>query len=532
MKCLLLGIGSKIYSGNYEMLGLEMLLASLKRNGIDAEIVYYEYDGEKSLESVIDSIKWNEVKALGFCPFYTTFSYVKRIIEEVNKINSSIVFFAGGGAVSHASVECLEMLPQLDLVIRGEGEKTICELVKKVIDHQDWKGCLGITYRDGDKVVYNSPNTLVENLDELPWAERVMIDKSTNKLRIQTSRGCEGSCTFCAESRIFNLTNHKNKWRGRSPKNIVDEMQHLVNNYGINFFSIVDESFEDPVSLFGIQRIEDISDEILNRKLDVYFEVMMRSEDILSISDEIWEKLKKAGLVSVLLGIESGSDSALKTYGKKANVEQNEKAYEYLYNKMGINVIAGFIMFNPYSTIQEFAENIDFIKKMELQYSFRVFSNKVRLFSGTPLFERAKNDGLLKNEYNLASPGEYTLFNSDVEVISNYLDYLINKLDYNGMGEYVTDYYHNTYERIVMYEKNNKDIKLCKELKRDMHKLRQRMGTQVMSVFGKINGEINGEVDENMSIYKRIMADYIDSTLKGCNMILRRIMRAEMKIVE
>lgn len=523
MKCLLFGIGSKIYRSNYEMLGFEMLLASLKKNKIKAEIVYYEYDGECDLDTVINSIKWNEVMALGFCPFYTTFSYVEQVIARVGKINSDIVFFAGGAAVSHASIECLELLPQLDFIIRGEGEKTICELMHRISNYQDWKDCLGITYRDGERVVYNNPNKLVENLDELPWAERVMIGKSTNKLRIQTSRGCEGSCTFCAESRIFDLSKYKNKWRGRSPKNVVDEIEYLVNTYNINFFSIVDESYEDPISSFGIQRIEEISDEILARNLDIYYEVLMRSEDILSISDEIWKKLKKSGLVSVLLGIESGSNSALKTYGKRANVEQNESAYNYLYEKLGVNVIAGFIMFNPYSTMEEFYENINFIKKLELQYSFRVFSNKVRLFPGTPLFERAKDDGLLKKQYDLANPGEYRLLNDDAEIVSNYLDKLINELDYNGMGEYVTDYYHNTYERIVMYEKNHEGSGLSKELKDDMHQIRRSMGEYVMNVFGNINGECIMDI----SHYTETMTEYIDTTLKGCNMVLRKLMRAD-----
>ena len=506
------------------MLGFEMLLAALRKNKIEADIFYYEYDGESDINSVIDSINWNEVMALGFCPFYTTFSYVEQVITKVRQFNSSIVLFAGGASVSHASTECLELLPQLDLVIRGEGEKTICELMHRIVNYQDWRDCLGITYRNGNQLVYNKPNMLLENLDELPWAERVMIDKSTSRLRIQTSRGCEGSCTFCAESRVFDLGKHKNKWRGRSPKNVVDEMEYLINTYKINFFSIVDESYEDPISSYGIQRIEKISDEILARRLDVYYEVLMRSEDVLKIPHEIWKKLKKSGLVSVLLGIESGANSALNTYGKKANVEENELAYKYLYEKLGVNVIAGFIMFNPYSTMQEFYENINFIKKLDLQYSFRVFSNKVRLFPGTPLFQRAKDDGLLKEQYDLANPGEYRLQNNDIERVSNYMDKLINELDYNGMGEYVTDYYHHTYERIVMYEKNHEDSKLSKELKDDMHKIRRNMGENVLNIFGNIKEE--SEVD--MVTYKEKMADYIDTSLKGCNMVLRKILRGEL----
>lgn len=525
MKCLLFGIGSKIYGSNFEMLGFELLLASLKKNKIDAEIFYYEYDDQEDIYSAIHSVNWNEIMALGFCPFYTTFSYIQQVITIVKEINSSIIFFAGGAAVSHASTECLELLPQLSFVIRGEGEKTICEVMSKIANHQDWKVCLGITYRDGEQIVYNSPNKLIENLDELPWAERVMISKSTTKLRIQTSRGCEGNCTFCAESRIFDLDKHKNKWRGRSPKDVVDEIEHLVNTYKIKFFSIVDESYEDPISSFGIQRIEKISDEILKRNLDIYFEVLMRSEDILIISDEIWRKLKKSGLVSVLLGIESGSNSALKIYGKRADAEQNELAYKYLYEKLGINVIAGFIMFNPYSTMKEFYENIEFIKKLNLQYSFRVFSNKVRLFPGTALFQRAKSDGLLKMQYTLENPGEYRLQNEEVEYVCQCLENLIKKLDYNGMGEYVTDYYHNTYERIVMFEKKYGESEFSKELKNDMYMIRKSMGEHVMNVFGNVNGIVD---KRNISDYKETMKNYIDTCLKGCNQVLRKIVRNEI----
>ena len=525
MKCILFGIGSKIYRSNYEMLGMEMLEASLKKSNFEAEIIYYEFDGEKTLEEILALINWSEVIMLGFCPFYTTFSYVSKVIDRVKIINSSIVFFAGGAAVSHASVECLEMLHQLDCVIRGEGERTICELMLKILENKEWRDNKGITYRIGEKIIYNPPNQLIEDLDTLPWAERSMIGKATNKLRIQTSRGCEGNCTFCAESRTFNLDANSKKWRGRSPQNVVDELEHLVNTYNINFFSIVDESFEDPISSFGIHRIEELSDEIIDRNLDIYFEVLMRSEDIMSISDDIWVKLKKAGLISVLLGIESGSDSALRTYGKRANVMQNEEAYKYLFEKVGINVIAGFIMFNPYSTMKEFYDNIGFIKKMNLQYSFRVFSNKVRLFPGTPLFQKAKEDGLLKKTYDLANPGEYRLLNDEVEKMSNHLDSLINSLDYNGMGEYATDYYHNTYERIVMFEKKNEGSELCKKLKRDMYKLRIYMGELVMSVFG----DLNGEKKENFSEFSEIMKTYIDSTIRECNKVQRKLYHAEWK---
>lgn len=523
MICRLIGIGSKIYHHNAEILGLEMLLASLKSKRINGELVYYEYDSNETISDFCHKYKWDEVVLVGFSPFYTTFDIVADFMVELKKLNSSLLFCAGGVAVSHAAKEALEYLKDIDLIIRGEGELTLCELMFRILQKRDWRKCLGITYRENGQIVTNKSRNPIEDLDQLPWAERVMLKHyHGSKVRIQTARGCEGHCTFCAESRVFDLDAGKTSWRGRTAKNIVDEIENIVAQHAINFFSIVDESYEDPASGIGFKRIENISDEILARGLDVYYEVMMRSENVLKIPISVWDKMKKSGLVGVLLGIESGSNNALKTYGKIATVNENIEAYNFLYEQLGINVIAGFIMFNPYSTINEYYENVDFVKKMGLEYSFRVFSNKVHLYYGTPLYKRAERDLLLKKQYGIIHPMEYKFASDEIERLSEDIDSIIQLVDKDGMGEYVTDYYHDTYERIVMHEKTDKS-ELTVKLKKEMKDLRKEMGQYVTEIFSYAGKKID-QVAEKRMLY--VMDKYKSNTIQKCNRILRELLKS------
>lgn len=523
MICRLIGIGSKIYHHNAEHLGLEMLLASMKSKGINGEIVYYEYDSDKTILDFCHEYKWDEVVLVGFSPFYTTFDIVGELAKELRKMNSSMIFCAGGAAVSHAAKEGLEYLKDIDLIINGEGEITLCELMSKIMQKQDWRECQGITYREDGKIVTNKNRKPIVDLDQLPWAERVMFKHyRANKVRIQTARGCEGHCAFCAESRVFDLDAERTPWRGRTAKNIVDEFESIIAQYSVNFFSIVDESYEDPVSGMGFKRIEDISDEILARKLDIYYEVLMRAENVLRIPMPVWNKMKKSGLVGVLLGIESGSNKALKTYGKIATVDENIEAYKFLYDQLGINVIAGFIMFNPYSTMDEYYENIRFIKDIGLDYSFRVFSNKVHLFYGTPLYERAKRNLLLKDQYGITHPLEYKFVSPEVEQLSKSMDLIIKLVDGDGMGEYVTDYYHDTYERIVMFEKKGKS-ELTVKLKKEIKDLRKEMGQYVTKIFSYVGKDIDQAIEKELL---NIMNEYKVNTIQKCNSIIRELLRS------
>lgn len=107
------------------------------------------------------------------------------------------------------------------------------------------------------------------------------------------------------------------------------------------------------------------------------------------------------------------------------------------------------------------------------------------MFPGTPAFSTCQSDGLLKCNILWKILENIGLQNEEVEYVCQCLENLYKKLDYNGMGEYVTDYYHNTYERIVMFEKKYGESEISKELKNDMYMIRKMHGRTCDERFWK-----------------------------------------------
>lgn len=522
MKVILLAVTMMYYHNNSEFLGLELLKSSLEHNNIDCEIIKYEFKETKeiSTDNFWKSVNWSDVLFVGLSPSYATIDATNIICNEIKSVAPYTKLVVGGAAVSHAVKETFEYMKNIDIIIIGEGEKTVVELFKKLISN-NIDDCRGIAYKKNQLIITNDSMPLIENLDEIPWASRTMInDYNIQSIRMQTARGCEGSCTFCAESRVFEKDKVK-CWRGRSPQNVVDEMEKIINDYGITNFSFVDESFEDPISTFGEDRLVEFSEEILKRNLKIHFECLMRADSIQKISKKVFEKLKKAGLISVLIGIESGSEKALKCYGKKATVKQNIEAYNFLLKELKINVIAGFIMFNPYTDLNEIKENINFIKKIGIQYSYRIFTNQVALFIDTPLYDRTMKDGLLKN-YSLANPYGYTFVHNNTALICCKVRKIFGKVEELSDATRVVDYFHQVFINLLK-SKEQLDINLYNELVENANEIKMILGQANLSLFEEIvfNPEQN-EVYFEKNIKMLIQAN--KEALLKCNRIQKRIL--------
>lgn len=141
-----------------------------------------------------------------------------------------------------------------DSVINGEGEVTICELFNRISSGLTLSECKGVAYKKDDQIFINPVRELISNMDTIPYATRVMLENNKYQFAcIQSSRGCEGNCAFCSESR-FMKDNSNVHWRGRNPKNIIDEIEMIQNKYSVDTFIFCDSSFEDPIS-YGKERM-------------------------------------------------------------------------------------------------------------------------------------------------------------------------------------------------------------------------------------------------------------------------------------
>ena len=443
MKAIFITINEISMHMNSEFLTVEILSAILDQNRIENQVISLEYqDDIDDIDDICQSLKkidWESTAFVGITFTYETITILKSVLSFIkaqkkdihisflyevipllksnkkrvitSKINTNVVF--GGENIPQTVEETFLEFSDLDSIILGEPEATITEFVTDIIGNKYIDQCCGIAYRLNNQIVITKAREPILNLDDIPFAKRTYLNKTKNKTaRILTSRGCVANCSFCAESRVYNVKKKWPKWRGRSPQNIVDEIELLNKEYGVVNFSILDNSFEDPLRE-GAARLNEICEEISKRSLDIFFTVHMRAESIIKLDDSLLLKLKKTGLLRVCMGIESGYQPTLNLFKKIASVNENINAISKI-REIDISYFTGFIMFHPYTTKDELWANLNFIKKAGIGH-LNIYNTELWLYQNTPLYHKVEKDNLLSRNENTDDPVGYIFKNNGIK---------------------------------------------------------------------------------------------------------------------
>ncbi len=304
-----------------------------------------------------------EVVGIG-CMFTAYYNDVAEIAEIVKSVNKKIRVVVGG---SHVSVDPEGVLKcrNIDVAVFGEGEITMMELLSR----RKLENIKGIAYREGRKIIKNEQRELIKNLDSLPMAdwESLKIDEyimgSSFNMRkpvypLISSRGCPGHCLYCSVNAVWHHC-----WRGRSPENVVDEMEYLIKNYGAREFAFQDDS----VSVDRI-RFEKICDEIIKRKLDIKW-TTPNGIAHWTLTKPILKKMKQAGCYRITFGIESGDPEMRRWVGKPYSLEQAKELTKYA-NSLGFWTLATNIVGFPYETMDNLKNTLDFAIKSDVDLAF------------------------------------------------------------------------------------------------------------------------------------------------------------------
>ncbi len=337
-------------------LGLTYLAAVLEQNGHEVEIIdcpVCEMDHER-LKKELASFAPDFVGIASMTPTIPSALQSARVAKEACPQSKVIM---GGPHATFADKQILSGEPTVDIIVRGEGEETLLELAQKSATLESLPGIKGITFRNDKKIVQNPNRPFIEDLDALPRPayKYVPIEKykiyGKKFLTIMTSRGCPFQCSFCVASQMFGA-----KFRGRSPKNVVDELEWLRNEFGAEGVS-----FHDDTLTFDRKRIIGICDEIISRKINVPWGCQTRVD---TVSKEILAKMKKAGCNEISFGIESGCQEILDAVGKKVSIEQGEKAIKWA-KEEGLFVAVSTIIGYPGETKETMMQTLDLIRRIE-----------------------------------------------------------------------------------------------------------------------------------------------------------------------
>lgn len=308
-----------------------------------------------------------------------------RIAKEV--FGDSITTIAKGAHFSFLAKQVLQSHDFIDIAICGEGELTL----KEILQGSPLSEIKGICYRDDYEIVENQRRPFNENLDDLPYPARDLIDNSlyirpdNNKKQavIKVSRGCPYHCFFCLATPLNGRIVRK-----RSAENIIGEIRECVEKYGINNFIFWSDIFN-----LDKEWTRDLCRKIIESGLKITFSTNTRAD---SADMETIMLMKKAGCRLVSIGVESGSQYMLDKMGKKITLSQIVNTVK-AFKKSGIQIYAYYVIGLPWETKETIKDTLNFAKKLNTDYvSFYTATALV----GTTFYDYVENSSLGELDYS------------------------------------------------------------------------------------------------------------------------------------
>lgn len=361
-----------------EPIGLMYLASVLRQNGYSVTII--DADSRAfSIERTIDKIYSYGSSIIGFSVLQRALPSLKVIVDTLRRRGTTSHICCGGITATLSSDQILDAVQGIDSVVIGEGEYTFLRLTQALLTDGRWEDLEGIAFRNNGKFkITKSPEK--PDICGLPLPSREFLPdylEKTNYATILASRGCYGACTFCSNGSFERMSNGSN-WRGRSPESVVDEIEFLIREYGTTIFKFNDPNMFGPGTK-GREHVLNICREIITRGINTIHLMGFCRPD--NIDYEAAVLMRKAGFERLLLGMETSNSKTLILLGKGFGLETIKKAIIIL-REIGIDIIPGFMIFNPYTTIQSLKEDMAFLE----EYGFTPeLSKALRIFDGIPL---------------------------------------------------------------------------------------------------------------------------------------------------
>ena len=352
-------------------LGLMTICSYLERHGIKVELIDLKVKDLKIIElgspkakelekTILDMLRQLKPAIVGMGTYTHEVGYTLEFAQKIkNAIDTTII--VGGQHSSLAPDDFIFEKSPIDFAVVGEGEETFRELTRAVLDHApraDFSQIRSSVFWNDGQLVRTPLRPLIEPLDEVPMPayERVDMDFYTqpnpyairyvplSSMYVFASRGCPARCTFCAIPSVWRYNETKKPIRFRSAKAVVDEVEHLVTNYGVDAIYFYDDDF-----CVWKQHVIEICQEMINRKLKLVWGCETRVD---KVDEELLTWMQNAGCIQIDFGVESGSQRMLDAVNKNCKVEHIYSAFA-LCHKLGIRTFANMMYNLPGETEED-----------------------------------------------------------------------------------------------------------------------------------------------------------------------------------
>jgi radical SAM superfamily enzyme YgiQ (UPF0313 family) len=359
MKVALIGPKWNELVNAYPSLGLGYLAAVARQAGHEVQIFDFGLKPCRPLEDEVQEVIDFGPDVVGFTAMTTSYASVEKasaMLKEALGVPAVI----GGPHATSLPNETLKN-PNFDYLIYGEGEETFVEFLQALeANNQQWDGLAGLWYKKDGRIFGNPQRPLIKNLDALPYPARHLFHLNDyplyaptgeQMLTVLSSRGCPYNCSFCFKG-IVGRT-----YRQRSPENIADELEHLMQHYGVRNFYFIDDLFT-----IDVRRLNKILDHFLERKMDIRWQCLARVD---RVNPELLGKMYEAGCREIHYGIESGNEEVLRKTAKHIDLSRVQEATAWT-EAAGIRAKGYFILGLPGDTLETIEETIEFASGLTL----------------------------------------------------------------------------------------------------------------------------------------------------------------------
>jgi len=402
-------------------LGLAYIASYLISKGVDVAVIDAEVE-ELSVNDTVDRLlKYNPL-AVGITTTTEDRFTAISIFRNIKQKRPEIFTIAGGPHFSYCAADALENVPEIDLVVIGEGEETCYQVLLRRLRERGgaaFDDISGIAVRkDGGEILITPKRTLISDLNILPrpawelfpmhkYQRWLSVEEKTRAIGVISSRGCPYNCVFCCNAREKSV-------RYRDPVLFVDEVEELHRVFGFPGLNFQDDSFTA-----NKKHAFSICEEIIKRRLNLRWYCSLRVD---GVDRSLLQIMREAGCVALGFGLESGSDNVLKNIRKGISTDMIRAAIRMARDE-GFHHISLFFMISlPGETLADIKRGSDFIHEMYSIITGMPSGGHINVgtpalvYPGTELERIARQNCVLSKEFSWNQPyktAKASVFNSN-----------------------------------------------------------------------------------------------------------------------